>query len=236
MLLSAAAVAGSSTGGVNAQTGPSSLQDDHLRATTARYATYRESPRPAKKFDFTYPTSLPHTSSYNSSGHPSSSSAVESLYHQYRTGTASSATGGMPPSYSTEETSTERRPSYNWQSSAGASGRMSSSDYASGASERVGRHPSRSAAGPPPMGGAEGGAVGGAASQRSPSQERQGRSYFPTWRTLSSNFTNWQSPISLRRLRTASSDRSSTFDSQRRFQPSYRSWNEKDNYFNSIRR
>ncbi len=74
--------------------------------------------------------------------------------------------------------------------------------------------------------------------QRSPSQEQQGaaggaasqgRSYFPSWRTLSSYASSFQSPISLRRLRTASTDRSGAFDTARRFQPSYRSWNERDN-------
>ena len=83
---------------------------------------------------------------------------------------------------------------------------------------------------------------------RSPSQERMSRSYLPSWRSIST--WNWQSPISLRRLRTASSDRSGItgtdrnpgpgtaaglaggFDQPgRRFQPAYRSWNEKDNYY-----
>ena len=74
------------------------------------------------------------------------------------------------------------------------------------------------------------------ASPPSPSRERQ--SYFPSsWRsTLSSWTTSWQSPLSLRRLRTASSDRSAGFDSTRRFQPSYRSWNEKDNYYSAMKR
>ena len=74
------------------------------------------------------------------------------------------------------------------------------------------------------------------ASPPSPSRERQ--SYFPSsWRsTLSSWTTSWQSPLSLRRLRTASTDRSSGFDSTRRFQPSYRSWNEKDNYYSAMKR
>lgn len=73
--------------------------------------------------------------------------------------------------------------------------------------------------------------------QRSPSQERPGtshqqRSYFHSWRSTLSSLT----PSSLRRLRTASSDRSTTgnaFDTSRRFQPSYRSWNEKDNFYPS---
>merc|ERR1712008_228972 len=65
--------------------------------------------------------------------------------------------------------------------------------------------------------------------QRSPSQERQSRNYFPSsWRSTLSSWTP-----SFRRLRTASSDRSSAFDTSRRFQPSYRSWNEKDNFYPS---
>ena len=65
--------------------------------------------------------------------------------------------------------------------------------------------------------------------QRSPSQERQGRNYFPSsWRSTLSSWTP-----SFRRLRTASSDRNSAFDTARRFQPSYRSWNEKDNFYPS---
>jgi hypothetical protein len=70
----------------------------------------------------------------------------------------------------------------------------------------------------------------------SSSQERVGRTYLPNWRSLSSSWSSWQSPISLRRLRTTSSDRSTAFDTTRRFQPNYRSWNDKDNYYNSQKR
>ncbi|TRY75876.1 hypothetical protein TCAL_09945 [Tigriopus californicus] len=66
--------------------------------------------------------------------------------------------------------------------------------------------------------------------------ERQGRSYFPNWRSFSG--WNWQSPITLRRQRTSSSDRSSgsNFDTSKRLLPAYRSWNEKDEYSNNLRR
>lgn len=66
--------------------------------------------------------------------------------------------------------------------------------------------------------------------------ERQGRNYFPNWRSLSD--WHWQSPMTFRRLRTSSSDRSSgsNFDSSKRLLPAYRSWNEKDEYSSNFRR
>jgi hypothetical protein len=56
------------------------------------------------------------------------------------------------------------------------------------------------------------------------------RSAFSTWSS------GWQSPLSLRRPRTASTDRSAGFDSARRFQPSYRSLNERDNFCGDMKR
>ena len=215
-----------------ASSGPSSLQDEHLSARPPP-PSYRDSPRTAKKFDFTFPTSLQTTTS-------SGSNNYESLYHQYRTGTNTDRTktpGSAEPLRSPYES--ERRPSYGWSGS-----RMTTSDYGQGTgtterASRLGRPADRSDSSM--------GAVGGAAAipplapgqQRSPSQERQGRPGYNmgSWRsTLSSTLSNWQSPFSLRRLRTASTDRSSTFDTSRRFHPSYRSWNEKDNFANSLRR
>jgi len=65
---------------------------------------------------------------------------------------------------------------------------------------------------------------------RAREQTREGRSSFlPSWK-----FGSWtlSSPLNLRRLRTASSDRTSTFDS-RRHQTGYRSLNERDKQYYS---
>lgn len=178
--------------------------------TVPRYG-YRESPRSVRKFDFTYPqTSI--VGSYHDSN--SSSSAAQP--------STSNAQGlGLTPRGYSRRLSTEQHhvlPHHY------------SSHYQQLQAQNRGRSPTRER-GSAMVGGNPSSASGSAEDQRSPSQERSnGRTYFhpSSWRSTLSSLTP-----SFRRLRTASSDRSNAFDTARRFQPSYRSWNEKDNFYPS---
>jgi mitogen-activated protein kinase kinase 7 len=179
-------------------------------STVPRYG-YRESPRTVRKFDFTFPqTSVVGSASYDVAA-ASAASGTSSL----------TSTPHHRSSYS-RRLSTEQHhhvlphhSNYQYSSSAGRGRsppttptRQSRLEAAtSEAADQQQLSPQTQM-------------------QRSPSQERQSRNYFPSsWRSTLSSWT----PISFRRLRTASSDRSNAFDASRRFQPSYRSWNEKDN-------
>jgi len=207
--------------------GPRSL-DEERDLRTARYATYvPPSPRSAAKFDFTYPSTLPPAAG-------SGEVAASQLLHQYRTGTASGRPPPPPPPHQMQREAAVasrrqhqkqhdslQRSAYDAfsQTSPYLSSRMTSSEHSAAANSQR-PHPQQQQPQQP--------------HQRSPSQEGQSQqnsssrgSYFPSWRNLSS--WSFQSPISLRRLRTASTDRAaSAFDAARRFQPGYRSWNERD--------
>ncbi len=271
----------SSTSSAANPSGPRSL-DEERDLRTARYANYvRESPRTArKKFDFTFPGSAA-TSGYTPD-------ATSHMYHAFRTGTAAGSSGQQQQPHSLDEHYVRKQQQESMQQAPRTTAYeafvpSTYSSYAHASSSRVMAPPTSDYAGG--GSGGEASAVRGRPKttsanpqqqhqvqqqvqqlqQRSPSQERTGgtsssssRSYIP-WRTVSSWTTNWQSPLlSLRRLRTASTDRSgatvggsggggggggggssgasgtgggSGFDAARRFQPSYRSWNEKDNYF-----
>ena len=182
--------------------------------TVPRYG-YRESPRTARKFEFTYPQTSYHTStSERERGHD---------HHPRGSGeqsAASSFNGGTPSRYPPRRLSTEQHhvlPHHYSQYYQPAS------VAASTGGRSRGRSPTREPPSPiQPQ--------SPSAQQRSPSQERQQKNYLTSWRSTLSSWTP-----SFRRLRTASSDRSN-FDTSRRFQPSYRSWNEKDNFYPSMKR
>ena len=182
--------------------------------TVPRYG-YRESPRTARKFEFTYPQTSYHTStSERERGHD---------HHPRGSGeqsAASSFNGGTPSRYPPRRLSTEQHhvlPHHYSQYYQPAS------VAASTGGRTRGRSPTREPPSPiQPQ--------SPSAQQRSPSQERQQKNYLTSWRSTLSSWTP-----SFRRLRTASSDRSN-FDTSRRFQPSYRSWNEKDNFYPSMKR
>ena len=206
-----------------------------------------QSPRLANKFEFTYPT----TSYVAGGGASSSASSASSPHHRHLNYSSVSTT----PSSVRRTTSAEHHhlphalphhvayQQHHYGSPSTSSGVMRTSPTtSSGATslpitsdtgrpsrERLSRLDTSSVAAEP--------SSHLLASPPSPSREQRG-SYFPsTWRsTLSSWTSSWQSPLSLRRLRTASTDRSSGFDSTRRYQPSYRSWNEKDNYYSAMKR
>ena len=179
-----------------------------ITSTVPRYG-YRESPRPVRKFDFTYPqTSI--VGSYHEGGNAASS------------GTASLSSTPQHRGYS-RRLSTEQHnvlPHYNQPPHAYEPHHLPPTQqqqqpphlqyHHHHQREQPQQHQSPQH------------------QQRSPSQERQGRSYMSSWRSTLSSWTP-----SFRRLRTASSDRNSAFDTARRFQPSYRSWNEKDNFYPS---
>lgn len=64
-------------------------------------------------------------------------------------------------------------------------------------------------------------------------QSREARNFIPSsWK---SSFGSWtlSSPLNLRKFRTSSSDRASTFERSRRLQPGYRSLNERDKQYYS---
>ncbi len=207
--------------------GPRSL-DEERSLRTARYGTYcaRESPHTSRKnFDFTYPTTLPASATYHSD-------AASHLYHQYRTGTAGNHADRERRRQQQQQQQQhsdsdphlqQHRPEVRrhhdaMQRSAAASMRDSgpaSAPYSYvTSSDRIGRSTQQQQQQQQQQ-------------QRSPSQDTGRTSYFPSWRAISQ--WNFQSPLSLRRLRTASTDRGvAAFDAARRFQPSYRSWNEKD--------
>jgi len=70
-------------------------------------------------------------------------------------------------------------------------------------------------------------------SVRGRDHSRDGRNFIPSsWK---SSFSSWtlSSPLNLRKIRTASSDRTSTFERSRRLQPGYRSLNERDKQYYS---
>ena len=198
-------------------------------ATSSKNYSFYPSPRVANKFEFTYPsttsyvtgsssTASPHHRHLNYSSVTSTPSSVRrtSAEHHHLPHHVAyqphhfSGAASLPPS-ATATVPDQSKPSRE---------RLSRLDTAASSASTASPDatPSHLLASPP-----------------SPSRER---SYFPSsWRsTLSSWTTSWQSPLSLRRLRTASTDRSSGFDSTRRFQPSYRSWNEKDNYYGAMKR
>merc|ERR1712025_175549 len=70
-------------------------------------------------------------------------------------------------------------------------------------------------------------------SVRGREHSRDGRNFIPSsWK---SSFSSWtlSSPLNLRKFRTSSSDRTSTFERSRRLQPGYRSLNERDKQYYS---
>lgn len=188
--------------------------------TVPRYG-YRESPRSVRKFDFTYPQTSYHDSQPSVGSGPTSPQPVT-------TSSAAAASLTTPRGYA-RRLSTEQHhvlPHHY-------------SQYRQGRSPTRTQQPQQQQPQPSPhhqqqplpQSPTEGSEEHVQLQQRSPSQERQSRNYFPSsWRSTLSSWTP-----SFRRLRTASSDRSSSsaFDTARRFQPSYRSWNEKDNFYPS---
>ena len=184
-------------------TSTASMASSRPTMTVPRYG-YRESPRTARKFEFTYPQTSYHNSASASAGAASRSEAAESSLN-------STPSRYPPRRLSTEQHHVLPHHYSQYYQSAGASA----------ASDRGhrGRSPTREN----PQLYQQQSQAG--AQQRSPSQERQQKNYLTSWRSTLSSWTP-----SFRRLRTASSDRSN-FDTSRRFQPSYRSWNEKDNFY-----
>ena len=183
--------------------------------TVPRYG-YRESPRTARKFEFTYPQTSYHTTS---SAGPSTSDRGATA-----SGEQTSSFNGTPGRYAPRRLSTEQHHvlphhySQYYQSATSAAASAGGSDRHHHHHHHRGRSPTREPQMQQPH-------SPSSAQQRSPSQERQQKNYLTSWRSTLSSWTP-----SFRRLRTASSDRSN-FDTSRRFQPSYRSWNEKDNFY-----
>uniref|UniRef100_A0A0K2T948 mitogen-activated protein kinase kinase n=1 Tax=Lepeophtheirus salmonis TaxID=72036 RepID=A0A0K2T948_LEPSM len=216
---------------LSSSSGPTSLPEVLSRPSIT--PRYRESPRMPRKFDFTFPTTLysstsnNHTSSGSGSGSSSSSSSsnkhpgdhLMSAYisHNYM-GAQNSSTEDRSgyPRFS-------NRMHHHHRPSLGG-------EQPSSLSKNNPRSPSNERASTTPGGGRAGIHSNVPSSSNTTTSTTNSGSGF-SWRNI------LQSPMSLRRLRTSSTDRSSAFDSARRFQPSYRSWNnEKDNYFSSMKR
>ena len=244
----------SASGGREAESGGGTASGSASVLPTVPRYVYRESPRTPRKFDFTYPhtsvvggktpsppsyydamrsgtgdrdrdrdrdrehpSSLPfregtasltstpqHRASYGRYHHHSSM-----LPHHYGASSSASVSGGGYTHHHLPPMSESGMPPTS--GSASVLGIMTSSRTPS--LPRRGQQPQQNEPSPEHQ--------QQQSQQRSPSQER-GRN---SWRaTLSS----WTPTLPFRRLRTSSSDRSN-FDASRRFQPSYRSWNEKDN-------
>lgn len=188
----------------------SSSTTDPPVAVVPRYA-YRESPRVVRRFEYTYPNSLDLQQQQ----------PVQQQQQQVNEGHQSLDSTPSHKTYPWRPTVEHHvLPHYQYSSSTGTRGRSPPTQ------ERYSRAETRTEPQQQQQQQQQ---------QRSPSQERTSARYLPfsSWR---STFSNLASPLSLRRFRTSSSDRSSTFDTSRRFQPSYRSWNEKDNYLHSMKR
>ena len=199
--------------------GTTSTTAGGVTSTVPRYG-YRESPRTVRKFDFTYPqTSI--VGSYHEGAPQSSTSSPASASTAAAAGTVSLTSTPQHRGYS-RRLSTEQNhhvlPHHYQQSQHSYDQTGNEQKFRETAAHP--HHPSQHQRDRDQQQQQQ---------QRSPSQERDGRSrYFGGWRSTLSSWTP-----SFRRLRTASSDRNSAFDTARRFQPSYRSWNEKDNFYPS---
>ena len=203
--------------------------------TVPRYG-YRESPRSVRKFDFTYPQTSYHEPQTNASS-GGGGGGVATTSQPAVTSSAAAASLTTPRGYA-RRLSTEQAHHvlpHHYSQYRGRSPTRPQPPHQLQLQQQQAQplpHHHREAGQPLPTSSqspVETSEEQVHLQQRSPSQERQSRNYFPSsWRSTLSSWTP-----SFRRLRTASSDRSSAFDTSRRFQPSYRSWNEKDNFYPS---
>ncbi|CAB4065051.1 Dual specificity mitogen-activated protein kinase kinase mek-1,Dual specificity mitogen-activated protein kinase kinase mek-2,Dual specificity mitogen-activated protein kinase kinase dSOR1,Dual specificity mitogen-activated protein kinase kinase 4,Dual specificity mitogen-activated protein kinase kinase 3,Dual specificity protein kinase FUZ7,Dual specificity mitogen-activated protein kinase kinase 5,Dual specificity mitogen-activated protein kinase kinase sek-1,MAP kinase kinase PBS2,Dual specificity mitog len=185
---------------LSSSSGPTSLPEVLSRPSIT--PRYRESPRMPRKFDFTFPTTLYSIAVVVVISIPE----ITSCLHIFP------ITTWEPKNSSTEDRSGyprfSNRMHHHHRPSLGG-------EQPSSLSKNNPRSPSNERASTTPGGGRAGIHSNVPSSSNTTTSTTNSGSGF-SWRNI------LQSPMSLRRLRTSSTDRSSAFDSARRFQPSYR--------------